>query len=76
MMQQVIPQGYLITDFGDVSIEVQGQASGGQGAVVWGPNNARGGEWEAVKMVRPDRASPIARTAFEQEAIAWLRLWP
>ena len=45
--------------------------------VVWGHNQARGGQWRAAKLVRPDRAvSQSMRQAFEHEALIWCRLWP
>lgn len=72
---QVFPVGYVLTDHTNVQVSIVGQASGGQGLVVWGPDTAKGGEWTALKMVRPDRASEIARRAFEQEALVWCHLW-
>src|SRR5690348_9169749 len=75
MTRDIFPKGYVLTDYAGTSVSVEGQASGGQGAVVWGPDAGKGGEWSALKMVRPDRASRAARAAFEQEALAWLHLW-
>ncbi len=74
--------GTHITNFGTHDITVSGLASGGMGLVAWGPNRARGGKMEAVKLPRPDRlaeADPRKRAEiladFEREALTWCHLW-
>ena len=66
---------------GNHDITVAGIASGGMGMVVWGPNQFRDGQMEAVKLPRPDRlaAADLSQRAailaeFEQEALTWCHL--
>jgi serine/threonine protein kinase len=72
-----IRKGTRLTDFTGFDLTVEGLAQGGMGLVVWGPNQGKGGQWSAAKVVRPDKgASSQLRAAFEHEALVWCKLWP
>lgn len=72
-----IREGTRITDFSTFDLTVEGLGQGGMGLVVWGPDQAIGGQRRAAKLVRPDLvASQHLRAAFEREALLWCRLWP
>jgi serine/threonine protein kinase len=77
-----IEVGTRLTDFGSLDLTVQGMASGGMGLVAWGPNAARGGQMQAVKLIRPDLLAGRSeaerarlRADFEREALTWCHVW-
>src|SRR5690242_12487785 len=77
-----IEVGTRLTDFTSLDLTVQGMASGGMGLVAWGPNAARGGQMEAVKLIRPDLLAGRSagerarlRADFEREALTWCHVW-
>lgn len=67
-----------LTDFAATDLTVEQVGSGGFGLVYMGPDRAQGGEWVALKTLRPELLAlrPQLRDLFVSEGLIWVGLWP
>lgn len=66
-----------LTDYTNVDVTVEGEASGGYGQVFFGPDQRSGGRWIALKTLRPEvLRDERVRSLFTKEALTWLSMWP
>ncbi len=71
-------QPLRLTDFTFVDVTVERIGAGGFGLVFMGPDRLQGGEWTALKTLRPELLAlrPDLRNLFLQECLTWAGLWP
>lgn len=67
-----------LTDFLSVDMNITRIGAGGFGLVYMGPDRLSGGEWCALKTLRPELVAlmPELRDVFLTECITWVGLWP
>jgi serine/threonine protein kinase len=71
-----IQPGELLTDYSSCQVTVQQIGRGGFGLVFMGPDAMLGGEWLALKTLKPALlAHPHTRELFIREACTWVGLW-
>ncbi len=72
------PSSLRLTDFTFVDVTVEQMGAGGFGLVFMGPNRLTGGEWRALKTLRPELLAlrPQLRDLFLSECLTWVGLWP
>lgn len=66
-----------LTDYTNVDVTVEGEASGAYGQVYFGPDQRSGGKWAALKTLRPHVLRDArVQALFTKEALTWLSMWP
>ncbi len=72
------PDALRLTDYTGVDMTVAKTGAGGFGLVFMGPNRIEGGQWCALKTLRPELLAlrPHLRDLFIRECLTWAGLWP